>query len=749
MIKSISYPQSKLKQFSKNDENFFYKSKSFINLDTNNKYPYSGNVVSSNYIISYFPNIKSHNQVAFKGNLLETNKKYSSLTPTKTVQNKNIQRINNVTSEQKKLSHLIIHTASGICGALSGAMGEGAAVGADTPFLMGAQYAMFVALQKTFGISSIDHSMYILRQYMQGRIIGTQGAKMLISWLGIGGEAVDVATTGGVGSSTISGAIRAVNASLSTALTEKMGWGYVSEYKRDNMHFAKQALQTVIYTLGTIAFGYGSESAFDTTNPENIKDAINAIPKETMSDLGNIIRYMTSLHLDRFTTMFVLDLLSRTLLTKNKPTKEQIISSFKSAMLNTVIYDLLDYSYGMTITEETKHTVEKIAEEFKNNNSVFKEFDIHQRKIFTELNLDDLSVEEFRKKFKDKTFVYNLAILSREATRDIVDKWRKRNFANLQSENANIKEQIMNEQNKANTINSQLTTEQKLELDKALKETILKTQNDLINKTRSNHAMGRIAGYDGVKSLLDIIYITPVKNKEEKIVPNLIMFYGPSGLGKTAMGVAMAEDAGTKFVSKTLGMGNKRKTLDWIKKRLEEGAQNYDNTKRFSIIQLNEFDDFLNNEPELLEEFLQLIDNSAKKYHSTIFLTTNNPLLINEKILKKVDVTIPIGVASKNDIYKIVDYYVNNKEIEGYNLDEIVEEFEKVKPEYIYSNAQIEHIITRMLPKTQCTQDDLKKAIHSEKPRITKEINDEFENQFKYFTNQLLNDYQKSIKKTE
>ena len=747
MIQSIFYPQSKLKQFSKNDENFFYKSNSFINLDTNNKYSYSGNVVSSNYIISYFPNIKSQNQIAFKGNLSETDEKYSNLTQQKTVQNKNIQRINNVTSEQKKLSHLIIHTASGICGALSGAMGEGAAVGADTPFLMGAQYLMFAALQKTFGVSTIDHSMYILRQYMQGRIIGTHGAKMLISWLGIGGEAVDVATTGGVGSSTISGAIRAVNASLSTALTEKMGWGYVSEYKRDNMHFAKQALQTGIYALGAFAFGHGADSVFDTTNPENIKDAINAIPKETMSDLGNIIRYMTSLHLDRFTTMFILDLLSRTLLTKNKPTKDQIISSFKSAMLNTVIYDLLDYSYGMTITEETKQTVEKIAEEFKNNNSVFKEFDIHQRKIFTELNLDDLSVEEFRKKFKDKTFVYNLAILSREATRDIVDKWRKRNFANLQSENANIKEQILNEQNKANTINSQLTTEQKLELDKALKETILKTQSDLINKTRSNHAMGRIAGYDGIKSLLDIIYITPVKNKDEKIVPNLLLFYGPSGLGKTALGVAMAEDAGTKFVSKTLGMGNGRKTLDWIKKRLEDGAENYNNTKRFTIIQLNEFDDFLNNEPELLEEFLQLIENSAKRYHSTIFLTTNNPLLINEKILKKVDVTIPVGVASKNDILKIVDYYVNNKEIEGYNLDKIVEQFEKVKPEYIYSNAQIEHIITRMLPKTQCTQDDFINAIHSEKPRITKEINDEFESQFKYFSKQLLDDYQKSIKK--
>ena len=178
-------------------------------------------------------------------------------------------------------------------------------------------------------------------------------------------------------------------------------------------------------------------------------------------------------------------------------------------------------------------------------------------------------------------------------------------------------------------------------------------------------------------------------------------------------------------------MGNEQKTLEWIKKRLDEGEENYNTNRRFSIIQLNEFDDFLNDNPVLLDDFLELIDNSAKKYHTTIFLTTNNPLLINKKLLNKVELTIPMGVASKSDIRDIVQYYVNNRGIDGYNLEEITDEFENVKPDYMYSNAQIENIIEKKLPKNHCSQNDFINIIRSVKPCITKEINEKFENEQK------------------
>ena len=159
---------------------------------------------------------------------------------------------------------------------------------------------------------------------------------------------------------------------------------------------------------------------------------------------------------------------------------------------------------------------------------------------------------------------------------------------------------------------------------------------------------------------------------------------------------------------------------------MERAEQSYQTDKRYSIIQLNEFDGFLNDNPKLLNEFLELTNNCAKKYHTTIFLTTNNPLDINPKILDKTDVTVPMGVASKDDIKNIVQYYVNNKPIDGYNLDEITEEFEKVKPDYAYSNAQIQTIITQKLP-TPCSQQDFVSIIKGTKPCISKEINNKFQ----------------------
>ena len=110
-----------------------------------------------------------------------------------------------------------------------------------------------------------------------------------------------------------------------------------------------------------------------------------------------------------------------------------------------------------------------------------------------------------------------------------------------------------------------------------------------MQKTRSNHALGRIAGYEGTKALLNMSYLEPVKAKDENFVPNVLLFYGPSGSGKTAIGSATAEDAGAKFRNKSLGMGNEKKILDWIKKQLDLAQQNYQKDNRYSIIQLNEF----------------------------------------------------------------------------------------------------------------------------------------------------------------
>ena len=636
-----------------------------------------------------------------------------------------------LTPEQKKKCHIAIHTASAACGAISATMGEGAAIGGDTAFLRGTQALMFLYLQNLLNVSPSASLLYAGRQYVMGSYIGVRGAQILISWLGIGGHAV----TGGTASGPITGAVRCVNSGLSTGITEKMGWGYVKSYEQDTMNAKSQLISTAIYgaTMGLLHFH--DHGVLDPSNSSDVQTALSKIPKENVSILGEVMHTLSgTINLPRAGTMFAASFLQGALTAKNmdeKSKKEYFKNLIGMALLNTLFYETLNIPEDSIIRDDALLAIQKMQEELNNTPEVFKEFQEIQQKIIDDLHLEDLNTRDFIKQFKDKDFLINLAFTTGETTNILADKWRKRNFAMLKEANAAANTKIAKEKARTLQINSTLSPEQKKELDKDLSKIVSKTKSDMISKTRSNHALGKIAGYDGVKTLLNAVYITPVKNKDENLIPSLLLFYGPSGLGKTAIGSAIAEDAGTKFKNKTIGMGNEKKTLEWIKKRLEEGEENYNTNKRFSIIQLNEFDDFLNDNPVLLDDFLELIDNSAKKYHTTIFLTTNNPLLINKKLLNKVELTIPMGVASKSDIRDIVQYYVNNREIDGYNLEEITDEFENVKPDYMYSNAQIENIIEKKLPKNHCSQNDFINIIRSVKPCITKEINEKFENEQK------------------
>ena len=653
-------------------------------------------------------------------------------------QNDRISFKGEIDSEKKKLCHLTIHGASAVCAGISAAAGEGAAIGADTWFLRGVQALMFFYLKDLLDVDVVANLMYIGRQYVMGSYLGVRGAQILLGWLGLGGHATSVGSASGP----ITGAVRGVNSLLSTLITEKMGWGYVKSYEQDTMNAKNQFLLSTIYlaTMGILHFQ--DQSLLDSSNISDIQTVLSKIPEENVTTFGQAIHTLSNIiNLPRAGVMFTSSFLQSILLTKNlneDEKKEYFKNLIKVSLLNTIFYEVLNIPEESLIKEEAMAAIEKIKQDIENSPEVFQEFQKIQQDIVCKLNIDNINTRDFVKQFKNKEFVTNLAYTTGETINIIADKWRKRNFATLKESNARTKEKLEKEKIRSVLLNSQITSEQKKELDKELNIIISQTKEYMLNKTRANHALSRIAGYDSIKTLLNTIYLSPVKNKDENAIPNLLLFYGPSGVGKTVLGSALAEDAGTKFKNKTLGLYDETRMLDWIKQKLIEGKETYKTSKRFSIIQLNEFEDFLNNNEKLLNEFLKLIDDCSKTYHTTIFLTTNNPLLINPKILKKVDLTIPIGVASKNDIRDIVKYYVNDREIEEYNLDEIINEFDRLKPDYMYSNAQIENIIDKKLPKNKCSQNDFINIIRSVKPCITKEVNEKFENEKKFLEKECI-----------
>jgi hypothetical protein len=80
-----------------------------------------------------------------------------------------------------------------------------------------------------------------------------------------------------------------------------------------------------------------------------------------------------------------------------------------------------------------------------------------------------------------------------------------------------------------------------------------------------------------------------------------------------------------------------------------------------------------------------------------------------------------MGPANKEEIAEIVKYYSKNVQIKDFDLNRIVEKFESVKPQRAYSNAQIEEIFTRKIPKQNATIDDVINIIDATNP-IIKEV---------------------------
>ena len=528
-----------------------------------------------------------------------------------------------INKDQKTNCHLAIHTASAICAGLSGMMGEGAAVAADTPFLWGTQGLMFMSLKKILNVDHVDHMFYILRQLMMGQVLGVQGAKLLISWLGIGGHAI----SGGTASAIITPAVQAINGTLSGGITEKMGWGYVSACEHDRMTWKKQALQTAIYSVGMGIFGHGADTIIDAASPDNIQTAMEAIPKENLYAYGKVLKSLIDVaHLDRFGFMFTAQVAEKVLFAKNGLNKEELKNSLKIALMNTAIYDLIDYQYGQEIQETTIAAVNKLGEEIKSTPEVFAEFQKAQRELFDKIDIDKMSTAEFIKQFKDKKFVYNVAMLSGELSRDIADKWRKRDFGQMIEKSKEQDKAGAELARSSRGLDVKLTPEQKEELQNSI-ENVFNTAVKKVQSASSATCLARVAGYEETIKYIDKIFIQPIRQRSLENIPSAMLFYGPTGTGKTSIGVPLAQTTGSKFIQKGRVPRNTdaEALYNWLQSKVKDAENLYKEKGRHTIIQINEMGSFRNATTQQIEQFNSFISDCAQKHHLTIFFTTNEP----------------------------------------------------------------------------------------------------------------------------
>ena len=673
-----------------------------------------------------------------------------------------------ITPESERICKNIATATSLVCAGISAASGKAETFSPGAWALRGTQAIMFILMSMELDIPIYVAFEYAAAEYMSGAYLGCEGSKIVVS---AAGAIADVAT-GGTSVPVSEGMVRGINGGLSAAITKKMGNGFVKQVKNGRMNGLDQAIRLGSYLTGRLTAGYfaNNNELSDLTDVDKIKDTFTAgFKANTIGDLqdtgkvksilestpeihkelsAQIISHIMYRDVPKTIVLFMEQMagfkLKETVLKNkfkkqygieveifNEEAKKQMIKqAIMDSFITGAVYEIFDIAQSALITKEAVDTVMVISENMHNYPEVFKIFEEYQDELIKNYNLGKISSDAFVNQFKNRTFLHNISYLTSQKAKEFARAWTRKENAAKSRKKAEQQEQIRQEGIKAKQYErkSEVLGQQNAE---SIKQAAAHSEKIKENLNRINaFGYSKIAGYDEEKGFLKAYLnsLSSVNDCDSEDLLNSVLFYGPRGNGKTTFASALAEEFGCRF-RKVEITSNKEKALKRLEKELNKAKESWETNKRNSIILIDECTAFMNKPKNQAEEetnakIAQLIQESASKYHTMLFLTTNYPMKLDKIFTdeEKIPLFMPLDPPGKENALEVFKHYAAGNDID---FNKVINAFERQCQTWQarYSNGQIKNIVelTKMKNDGKISTQGLLDSIQQTKPEISQE----------------------------
>lgn len=254
---------------------------------------------------------------------------------------------------------------------------------------------------------------------------------------------------------------------------------------------------------------------------------------------------------------------------------------------------------------------------------------------------------------------------------------------------------------------SQLSSQKRLE--------IINRRKELLDKK----GFSKIAGYINEKNKLQAEFIDKIDDEKAgkyltKPIPNAILFYGPTGCGKTTFVKALAEEADCNFVTiQCRGLQKEKEqqlyntligytdTDDFgdeieVPGLLDKAQKSFLKTGKRTIILIDEFDRFFGKDVsnKFISTMKGILENCSEDNHVTFFLTTNKPQKIPYELRNshRIEPSYPLDPPNKNNTVAVIEHYLQGCDTQDLDYNVILSELFKFAPDEIYSNTHLKTI---------------------------------------------------------